>query len=239
MSDLTVANAAELEAYEAKLQKQQAQKPPAKYNQIKIGFDPMNPVIHGKYIRQREGDTEWEVIGDGFEGVILASRHQYSFFSEKDKNENMFTEQFEDYSQPVRVTHDGINEQIKPISKWVKEKYPKKTDKEATYAAITYVLYEGEVYLFRVKGAHCSDWIEYINELDERELLFTAKTIFSHGQEKNGTVVYFPAEFERGAKLEAKEYQICLAKSWEVDKMISALNAGGPKVEVVEPDFLK
>ena len=226
MSDLQTTTKTELEQYEAKLHEQNNQVFPSKYNQIKVSYDQESPSL-GKFVKIKAGETLWSEVGDSFSCVILAKRHQYVYFPEnKDPNQVMRTEQFEEWNQPVRVTFDGLKDTITGIAKWIKSKYPKGTPKEATYQTVLYVqMDDGEVYLFRVKGAHCTNWFAFCDAMDPRDLLFTFRTDIGHGKEKKGMVTFYPATFKVGDKLKDKEYSKALSKSLEVSKMIAALES--------------
>lgn len=227
----------ELKAYEEKLVKQNNQTFPAKYNTIKISYDDQKPELMGKFVKIKEGETEWQSLGDSFEAIILNKRHQYVWFSETDPKESMRTEQFEEWHLPVKVTYKGINDEVKPVNKWIKENYP-----EATYQTVLYVLLDGDVYLFRVKGAHCKNWFDYMKASDPRSMLFSYAVKFGHTKEKKGMVTFYPATFTQGAKTEEKKYHEYLKNSFEMDKVIKALNEDNPNKpedDTALPEILK
>ena len=142
-NELTKASDNDLKAYEDKLLSQQNQSFPTRYNQIKIWYDTSetHPDYLGKFILFKEGDTEPTLIGDEFNCTILATRHQYNFFSKDGSESNMQTTQFDEWHDEVTVTEGESKQTVKGIAKWIKANYPKGTPKASVYQTIAYVLY--------------------------------------------------------------------------------------------------
>ena len=233
MANLTKADDKSLQAYEEKLIEQQNQTPPQKYNVIKISYDTEAPDTLGQFVYAKEGDTEFRLLGDNFTGVILAKRHQYNYFDENDKTNNMRTSQFEDWKDQVDVYVGGdMKEQVFGIAKWMKDHYSKDGATPRTYQSVFYVLYKEEVYLVRGKGSSFTNFIEFEKEIDANKTLFSFNVDFGHTKEKKGTVTYYPITFTKGKDIEGDAYHKNLTKSFEIDQMIADLNNPASEGEV-------
>jgi len=220
MSDLAKASEAELKAYEESILAKQGQGFPASINQIKVWYDKENnPEWVGKYVQIKSGETDWTLLGDSFEGVILTKRNQYVYYAE-DKTESMFTEQFQEFNQPVKVMIGGEETTVQPIAPWIKENYPKGSANEATYINMLYILKGEEVFLFKAKGCHMPNWIDFSKALDPRSTLFSFNTKFGLTTGKKGSVTYYPATYAVGKSIEGDAYRNILAKSFEFEGML-------------------
>ncbi len=227
-NQLTTTTPEALKAYQEKLHQQANQVAPAKYNQIKICYDDEKPELKGLYISRKEGETEWKTIGESFKGIILANRSQYSYYHKTNKEEFMRTEQFEDFQPIVHVVYDGLQDDVKGIANWVKERYPKDGAKKAKFQAILYVLFEGDVYLFRVGGTSCAPFFALRKALDTRDLMFSSICEFGRQKAKSPEgKIYWPSTFKWLEKTDEKQFNENLVRSYEVDQMIKVLNNGG------------
>ena len=233
MSNITKAEKSELEAYEASLLSQQAQKFPAKYNAVKLSYDDDKPELMGKFIAIKEGETEWQNLGESFKGIILAKRHQYSWYDKVDKEKFMRTAQFSEWAEPVKVSYEGLKDTVSGIAGWIKERYGKESPKKAVYKAILYVLIGDTVHLLRVGGTSCVSWFKYNEAMDPRSMPFSVVTEFGREKAKNPMgKTYYPMTFKAGEKTDPAIYNDLLRKSLEVSKMIAALENDNPNSTV-------
>lgn len=221
----------QLAEYEKEVLAQENQVFPSQYNVIKINYDEeLYPEHVGKFMQIKEGETEWEPIGDSFKAIILAKRHQYIQFSE-DPAKRMKTSLFKEWSDEVTVYQGEESETVKGISHYIKNNFD-----DAKYSCLLYVQYADRVYIVRVKGASCGPLFDFQKTIPKGRTSFSYEVEIGHTKDKQGAVTFYPMTFKKTRDIEGEEYKEVLKASFVTS---AALDAAESEAEYDQGQVVK